>query len=57
MFSSRFWENDFVTQTGFETIAARLKDGGKTCKDIEDFLKQRAKAEEDFAKALQKIAK
>lgn len=57
MFSGNFWETDFLSQTGFETIISRLKEGSKTCRDIEDFLKQRSKAEEDFAKSLQKIAK
>lgn len=57
MFSSNFWENDFVSQTGFDSIVSRMKEGRQTCRDVEDFLKQRAKAEEDFARALQKIAR
>nr|XP_039257135.1 proline-serine-threonine phosphatase-interacting protein 1-like [Styela clava] len=57
MFSSSFWESDFVSQTGFDTLVARMKEGRQTCRDVEDFIKQRAKAEEEYAKALLKIAK
>lgn len=57
MFSSSFWESDFISQVGFDTLVARMKEGRQTCRDVEDFIKQRAKAEEDYAKALLKIAK
>ena len=57
VYSCSFWETDFVSHTGFETISNHLKEGQKSCKWLEDFLKQRAKAEEDYAKSLLKIAK
>lgn len=57
MFSTSFWESDFISQHGFETLVTRMRAGRHTCRELEDFLKQRAKAEEDFAKALLKIAK
>lgn len=56
-FKNCFWETDFVTQHGFDAIISRMKDGQKTCRWLEDFFKQRAKAEEDYAKALLKISK
>jgi len=56
-FRSSFWETDFVSQVGFETLVAHMKEGQKSCKWLEDFLKQRAKAEEDYSKTLLKISK
>lgn len=56
-FSGAFWEPNFTTQPGFETLVSRMKAGRQTCRDVEEFLKQRAKAEEEYAKSLLKIAR
>ena len=56
-FKNAFWEVDFEKQTGFETLASHIKEGQKSCKWLEDFLKLRVKAEEEFAKSLIKAAK
>ena len=57
IFSASFWETDFISHSGFETLSNHLKEGQKSCKWLEDYMKQRAKAEEDYAKSLLKIAK
>jgi len=57
VYKNSFWETDFVSQNGFETLTTHMKEGQRSCKWLEDYLKQRAKAEEDYAKALAKISK
>nr|XP_002128806.1 proline-serine-threonine phosphatase-interacting protein 2 isoform X1 [Ciona intestinalis] len=56
-FRGSFWERDFVTQTGFETVVTHVKEGQRACKWLEDYLKLRSKAEDEFAKALLKASK
>ncbi|XP_066270131.1 proline-serine-threonine phosphatase-interacting protein 2-like isoform X2 [Branchiostoma lanceolatum] len=56
-FEESFWGTEFCSTQGFETLLARMKEGSNMCKELEDFLKHRAKAEEDYAKTLQKIVK
>ena len=56
-YTNSFWENDFLSQTGFETLSTHMKEGQKSCKWLEDYLKQRAKAEEEYSKALCKISR
>ncbi|XP_078576333.1 proline-serine-threonine phosphatase-interacting protein 2-like isoform X3 [Branchiostoma floridae x Branchiostoma japonicum] len=56
-FEDSFWGTDFCSTQGFETLLARMKEGSNMCKELEDFLKHRAKAEEDYAKTLQKMVK
>lgn len=56
-YKDRFWEADFLTQTGLEILLARMKNGRITCKELEEYLKQRAKIEEEYGKQLLKIAR
>ena len=57
VYKNAFWESDFLSQAGFDTLSSHMKDGQKSCKWLEDFLKQRAKAEEEYAKTLLKLSK
>nr|CAB3265254.1 proline-serine-threonine phosphatase-interacting protein 1 [Phallusia mammillata] len=57
MFRGAFWEADFLSQTGFETLVNHMKEGQRSCKWVEDYLKQRAKAEEEYSKSLLKISR
>ena len=56
-FKSAFWEADFLSQNGFDTLCNHIKNGQKSCKWLEEYLKLRAKAEEDYSKTLTKISK
>lgn len=52
-----FWNSDINSSDGFDALKSRMRDGRKLCKDIEDYLRQRAKIEAQFAKELQKLAR
>ncbi|XP_028399506.1 proline-serine-threonine phosphatase-interacting protein 2-like [Dendronephthya gigantea] len=52
-----FWGSDFNSTTGFDVLCKRVKDGRQMCVDYEEFIKQRAEAEERYGKALLKLAK
>lgn len=56
-FKNNFWELDFLSYTGFETLANHIKEGQKSCRWIEDYLKNRAKLEEEISKKLMHISK
>ncbi|XP_013415067.1 proline-serine-threonine phosphatase-interacting protein 2 isoform X1 [Lingula anatina] len=56
-FSDAFWGTEFCSTLGFDTVCRRLKDGRQMVKDVEDFLKQRAKIEEDYQKNLINLTK
>ena len=56
-FRNAFWEPDFVSQTGFDTLTNQVKDGQKSCKWLEEYFRQRAKMEEEYGKTLGKICK
>lgn len=56
-FVDAFWGTDYLSTQGFDNIVSRLQDGRKMCKDVMDFIKNRAKIEEDYAKSLLNLAK
>jgi len=56
-YKSAFWETDFVSHNGFNTLSSHMKNGQKTTKWMVEYLKQRAKAEDDFSKTLLKISR
>lgn len=56
-FVNSFWEPDFNGSVGFDCLCKHIRDGQKTCRDIEDFFKKRAKAEQAYSKALTTLAK
>ncbi|XP_058944406.2 proline-serine-threonine phosphatase-interacting protein 1 [Pocillopora verrucosa] len=55
-FADCFWGTDFNSTAGFDALCKRLKDGKQMCLDFEDFIRQRADAEEKYGKALMKLA-
>lgn len=55
-FAENFWDRDIVGTVGFEALVKRLKEGNNVCKEIEDFLKSRARAEGDYGRALSKVS-
>ncbi|XP_038077950.1 proline-serine-threonine phosphatase-interacting protein 1-like [Patiria miniata] len=56
-FVDSFWDTDFNSTNGYDVLLKRMKDGREMCKDYEEFLKQRSKAEESFGKTLLKISR
>jgi len=56
-FKNNFWNADIGNFHGFEVIVKRLKDGRSVCKEYVEFLRQRSLIEEQYGKALIKLAK
>eukprot|EP00090_Calanus_glacialis_P014141 TRINITY_DN2281_c0_g1_i1.p1 TRINITY_DN2281_c0_g1~~TRINITY_DN2281_c0_g1_i1.p1 ORF type:complete len:554 (-),score=87.29 TRINITY_DN2281_c0_g1_i1:284-1945(-) len=56
-FKNNFWNADIGNFQGFEVIVKRLKDGRSVCKEYVEFLRQRSLIEEQYGKALIKLAK
>jgi len=56
-FRKNFWNVDIGNFQGFEMVVKRLKDGRTVCKDYLEFLRQRSLIEEQYGKALVKLAK
>lgn len=56
-FADSFWGSDFVSTAGYDALKKRIREGKQTCLAFEQFLRLRAKAEEDYSKGLQKACK
>lgn len=56
-FDNNFWNEDIGNFQGWEVVIRRLKEGRQILKDYTDFVRQRASIEEQFGKALVKLAK
>lgn len=56
-FHEAFWGSDFCSSAGFDALRKRMRDGRATCKTYAEHLKLRAKAEDDFGKALVRSCK
>ncbi|XP_045171391.2 proline-serine-threonine phosphatase-interacting protein 1-like [Mercenaria mercenaria] len=56
-FVDSFWETDFNGTLGFDLLCKRIREGQKVGKDIEDFLKKKAKADTQYSKALRSLAR
>lgn len=55
-FTNCFWGTDFNSTAGFDALCKRMRDGRQMTQDLEDFIRQRADAEEKYGKALIKLA-
>lgn len=55
-FANCFWGVDFNSTAGFDALCKRMRDGKQMCQDFEDFIRQRADAEEKYGKSLMRIA-
>ena len=51
-FVDGFWDKDFLGNRGFEILCQRLKCGKKMCKEIDEYIKERIKAEQVYSKTL-----
>jgi proline-serine-threonine phosphatase interacting protein 1 len=56
-YSDAFWEAEFCGTSGFDTLLKHMRDGRESCKYLAGFIRQRAKIEEEYAKAIEKANK
>ncbi|KAL5017554.1 hypothetical protein ScPMuIL_007143 [Solemya velum] len=56
-FVEAFWDADDLGVRGFDIVCARMKAGTKLCKNIEDVMKQRAKSEAEYGRAMLNLAR
>ncbi|XP_012870247.1 PREDICTED: proline-serine-threonine phosphatase-interacting protein 2 [Dipodomys ordii] len=57
LFKGNFWSSDILSTVGYDSIIQHLNNGRKTCKEFEDFLKERASIEEKYGKDLLSLSK
>ncbi|XP_060078417.1 proline-serine-threonine phosphatase-interacting protein 1-like isoform X1 [Ylistrum balloti] len=56
-FVESFWDADITSTRGSDVIIRRMKEGRKVCKELIEYLSERAKAEAAFAKSLKHAAR
>lgn len=56
-FSENFWSTDITSTVGYDNLIQHMNDGRKTCKELEDFIKQRVSIEEKYGKDLVSLSK
>ena len=56
-FKDGFWEVDYQSTRGVETLFTYIKDGEKSVRWMETYVKARYEAEERYAQQLSKINK
>ncbi|XP_032890261.1 proline-serine-threonine phosphatase-interacting protein 2 [Amblyraja radiata] len=56
-FSENFWSTDITSTVGYDNLIQHMNDGRKTCKELEDFIKQRISIEERYGKDLVSLSK
>ncbi|XP_072112687.1 proline-serine-threonine phosphatase-interacting protein 2 isoform X2 [Mobula birostris] len=56
-FRDNFWSTDITSTVGYDNLIQHMNDGRKTCKELEDFIKQRASIEERYGKDLVSLSK
>lgn len=54
-YSDSFWDSDINGSRGYDELKARIREGKKLSNEIENYFRQRAKIERDYAKDLQKL--
>lgn len=52
-----FWEPDFTNTKGFDILSKRNKDIRKVSKELEEYYKERSKAEQVYSKAIQALVR
>lgn len=52
-----FWEPDFTSTRGYDILTKRNKDIRKVSKELEDYYKERVKAEQNYSKAIQTLVR
>ncbi|XP_048749624.2 proline-serine-threonine phosphatase-interacting protein 2-like isoform X2 [Ostrea edulis] len=52
-----FWDPEFTSSRGFEILCKRNKEIRKVSKELEDYYKERAKAELSYSKAIQALVR
>lgn len=57
LFTQSFWETDYCGTHGFEVLVKRMKDGKRTCIDMEEYIHQRATLEEKYGRDLIALAR
>eukprot|EP00048_Salpingoeca_helianthica_P016817 m.234379 g.234379 ORF g.234379 m.234379 type:complete len:292 (-) comp19586_c0_seq1:28-903(-) len=56
-FEDSFWGVDPINFTGFENLCEIMKNGKRTCDDLQAFMKARIQIEDTYAKSLLRLAK
>ncbi|XP_067839050.1 proline-serine-threonine phosphatase-interacting protein 2 [Heptranchias perlo] len=56
-FRDNFWNTDITSTVGYDNLIQHMNDGRKTCKELEDFIRQRASIEEKYGKDLISLSK